>query len=630
MITLIVLSIILLLWICFTKTRNLSLSIVLCIIVHSILVWFASELLSLLNLFNYNHISLFWALTLVLEIGWLIRKQLSLNDFSHFKNLTLQSIKISLINNKLLFFLFCSFITLLFIQGIIYPPNNWDSLTYHMARIPHWIINENLSPYPTNIYRQIYSPPLSELLIGHVCILTKSDYYANSIQLVFLIGILALFNLACNELSNSKSQKIVVLTLAILTPSVLLEASSTQNDLITSFFILSTLLFIYYYYKSNTFKNTLLIGVTAGLACYTKGTSYIFLLPILAFWVFYSFRKTKEFGKTIKNYMIAITSFIVINSFYFYRNFKLTGDIFGKNEDHLFNERMNVKIFIVNSCKNIGNHFSIPKVNQVVNQFIEKIHITFKIDITDFQTNFNSIGFKLLPWQHHEDTVSNFFQILVLIIGVVLFFIKLKRTSKITKLLFSIMIFELILFNLLLKWQPWHTRLSIPIFFIAFLFLTSLIKDIRLFRDKIPYFTLFTVSLYALVIVILNPTRPFITSSQTARVAIKDGRFKKYTANYLALENDYKVAILFLKQHSDDTSLELGGDMWEYLFFKNVFESKNNFYPKNIIGIENQTKKLIEKKIPTKYIISYKTEIKGYEKLKSLKLFNFYQKSTPF
>ena len=628
MILLLLLSLVLLFSIIFKRNQNVSLSIIYTLITHALLVWGISEIFSLFDLFNHKYIKLFWSISVVTELIWILKSK-EKGDKTFFFNTILKSVKSSILNNRLLFFILFVFFIIIFIQGIIYPPNNWDSLTYHMARIPHWIINENLNPYPTPIYRQIYSPPLSELIISHVCILNKSDYFANSVQLFFLLGVLVIINLFCNEFKLSKNQKLFVLIFSALTPSILLEASSTQNDIITSFFILSTIHFIYRFYKSPSFINTLLIGTASGLSCYTKGTSYIFLLPILIFWAILVLKKVSLIKTILINYSIAILSFLSINILFFYRNYQLSGGIFGKNDDRLFNETMSLKIFFVNGLKNVGNHLSIPKLNHFTNQFIEKIHLLLNLNINDVQTNFNGIGFKLLPWQHHEDTISNFIQLIILIISIFIFLKTSNRTTNITKLLFGLIIIELVLFNLLLKWQPWHTRLTIPVFFIAFLFLASLIKDLNLLNKTRIYFLVITLSIYGFILVLLNPTRPFITNSYTSQIKVEDNRFKKYCSNYLALEKDYKLAIQFIKEHPKETSLELGGDMWEYLFYKDVIASKTKFHPKNIIGIENQTKKLANPSPPTKYVISYRTEIEGYKKIRTIELFNFYIKTNP-
>ncbi|MDR1089529.1 MAG: hypothetical protein LBL79_00500 [Prevotella sp.] len=38
-----------------------------------------------------------------------------------------------------------------FFLALAYPPNNWDSMTYHLPRIEHWIQNGNLDHYYTSI-----------------------------------------------------------------------------------------------------------------------------------------------------------------------------------------------------------------------------------------------------------------------------------------------------------------------------------------------------------------------------------------------------------------------------------------------------------------------------------------------
>ena len=51
---------------------------------------------------------------------------------------------------------------LLGIVALTAPPNTWDSMTYHMPRVEHWIENRNVEPYPTHILRQLSLGPGAE------------------------------------------------------------------------------------------------------------------------------------------------------------------------------------------------------------------------------------------------------------------------------------------------------------------------------------------------------------------------------------------------------------------------------------------------------------------------------------
>src|SRR5207302_6640370 len=40
-----------------------------------------------------------------------------------------------------------------------YPPNNYDSQTYHLPKIEHWVVQRDVSFYPTAIHRQLSMAP---------------------------------------------------------------------------------------------------------------------------------------------------------------------------------------------------------------------------------------------------------------------------------------------------------------------------------------------------------------------------------------------------------------------------------------------------------------------------------------
>src|SRR5690242_18911992 len=63
--------------------------------------------------------------------------------------------------------------------AIVAPPNNWDSTTYHMARVLNWIQQESVNHFPTYNLRQIELNPWAEYAILQFQLLSGGDYLAN-------------------------------------------------------------------------------------------------------------------------------------------------------------------------------------------------------------------------------------------------------------------------------------------------------------------------------------------------------------------------------------------------------------------------------------------------------------------
>jgi len=59
------------------------------------------------------------------------------------------------------------------------PPNRWDSLTYHMARVAHWAQAGSLGHYATGIERQNLMAPGAEIGMLHAYVLAQGDRLVN-------------------------------------------------------------------------------------------------------------------------------------------------------------------------------------------------------------------------------------------------------------------------------------------------------------------------------------------------------------------------------------------------------------------------------------------------------------------
>jgi hypothetical protein len=588
------------------KRTSLISSFIYSLIFISLLILVSTEISSILSIYNFKYLLIFWSITAIILASMALRNKGSLNAS---KTDFFQLIR----RNKETSIGLVSILFILWFQGVVYPPNNWDSMTYHMGRIVHWVANNNVDSYPTHIYRQIYDPPFAEFWIAQVCILSRTDLFANSVQLMFMLGSLATVISICKEFNFTKGAIIISIIFACTTPEILLQSSSTQNDIVTSFFILANILFGIKAYKNGTICNFLFFGMTAGFAILTKGTAYILLLPtFLLFIVFYIKKIIKKSNYVSLLKMTIIPMVIIsINFGYYYRNYKLTKDVLGKTNEHYFNESMNAKKAFLLVEKNMGLHWGVFPFNIIVNEIIKESHSVLKEDIKNPENNY--AAFSLDSFEHHEDTASNILQVVMIIICLV-FFIKCKlyRTNTLFLLLFPF--FEFVVFCITLKYQPWHTRLHTPIFFmfaipIGYIFSKN-IENLR-FRKVLIKLML----LYGFFIIIVNPTRPFIKCGLgvTNNISIFDTRFDKYlTGRHYYKGNDLGDVKNFIDSHREEKNIGIvmcgdACDTWEYPLYGDIFGDDEKFVAPHL-NVSNPSQNAIWNqkfdKTKIKYIVS--------------------------
>ncbi len=563
----------------FQKKKSLSLALTYTTLIIASATILITETSSHFKVFNYTSSILFWTITMI-GIVFINAKE---------KYILLEKYSNWIKENKKVSLFFGGFTLLLFIQGILYPPNNWDSMTYHMARIAHWVMNESIEPYPTHIYRQIYQPPLAEWIIAQVCILNRADYLANAIQLFFLLATLGVVNQIMLVFNQSKKRRIIALILAFTTPSVFMQTTSTQNDIIVSFFLLSGILFLITYLKKQNISNALFVGLSIGCALLTKGTAFVYLLPVIIFYASYLlisiYKKQVNTVKLSLHILLIIGVTIMLAFNHYQRNYRLSGDIFGASDDHFFNKNITITSTGLGILKNIGNHFSLPVCATITNKIVEKTHLLSNIPIKDENYSYKGIHFKLNEWNHNEDEVSNFMQ-MILVFGLIVFLLFNLKTSNILLILStSFCLLGFFLFAFLLKWQPWHIRLQVPLF-IMFAIPIAIFLDSSL-SNKTVLFILSLSIAYCLILSLYNPNRPLIKNYKQAKLTT---RFEKYFVAMPPFLNEYKTWRYKLKNKTKQ-NWEVHGDTWEYPIYYDCFSEDRKAF--NAINIKNQSKELI-------------------------------------
>ncbi|OUX33760.1 MAG: hypothetical protein CBE24_01905 [bacterium TMED264] len=566
----------LLIFLHFYKKNNKRLAFINSYLILSFQIFFVTELLTF---FQYlNSITVFFS-HLLFAISYY---------FYFSPKITYQKIKVKpldfLDKTMLGLIIFISAITL--IIAIISPPNNWDSMSYHLSRIQHWIQNNGVHFFGTNNFRQNLFSPFSEFIILHTQILSNSDVFANSVQWFNLIICMSTISLICKEFGLSRRLQLFSAFFICSMPIVILESSSTQNDIILSTFIL-----LFYYYQLCSIKNPsrsnlYFSGLSLGLGVLTKGTSYVFLFSIGVTYFLYSFIYNNSISrKTVLHRTIGIIFIgLSINIPHYTRSFIKYGDFLGLNSNQIHaNEIFSLLTIFSNFIRHLA--FQLGSNIELLNWYLYRIVQIFLGDkISDPKTSFLDRDFRPPFFSLHEDSAGNFIHTVLISIVFILSFFLFRKIRKIQMTSFLISLVSILLYCLLFKWQPWTGKiLSLLIVVTPF----TLVVVSYAFKDRmlkiIISFVLFILLIGTLPYLFLNKSRPLLPLNNKS--IIYQDRLMGYFNNRPELFKQYQslvknIIINDVEFSNDYIAYHLGGDTWEYPFWvmlKEKFSKKIPF-----------------------------------------------------
>lgn len=164
---------------------------------------------------------------------------------------------------------------------LVVPPNNWDSMTYHLSRVGYWLQHGSFAPWNTHNLRQTTFPINAEIGLMWTIIFWGTDQLAGFIQWVAAItGIVIIFGLA-RFLGYSRASSVFAAFVWATFPEIVLQSTSTQNDLLASVFFAGMIYLFFVSFRFNHNGALLLSGLAMGLALGTKLTA-LMALPGLA------------------------------------------------------------------------------------------------------------------------------------------------------------------------------------------------------------------------------------------------------------------------------------------------------------------------------------------------------------
>jgi hypothetical protein len=156
------------------------------------------------------------------------------------------------------------------------PPNNWDSMHYHLSRVAAWRAQGSLGYIPTHNGIENAYPQNSELLVLWTVVFLGRDVLAGLPQLLAGLACAAAVYVIGRELGHSARAAAFSALLFPTLTLVALESVTTQNDLVEASFVAAAVALA----LGRGRATAALAGIALGLAAGTKLTFLYAIGPV--------------------------------------------------------------------------------------------------------------------------------------------------------------------------------------------------------------------------------------------------------------------------------------------------------------------------------------------------------------
>jgi hypothetical protein len=349
--------------------------------------------------------------------------------------------------------------------ALVCPPNNWDSLTYHLPRIEHWIQNHTLDFYRTSIDRQLMMPGLAEVLILQLRLLSGGDRLVSLVQWLAGAGSVVLVGRIALALGAGRRGAAFARLAAATLPIGILEASTTQNDLVVSFFLLAMAERLLAWQRSRQLADAGAFAIAAGLSLAAKGTAYLIGLPFglwfLAGW--------PARGPRAALPLLGCAILLLLPNLPSYsRNLAFSGSPIGTVGRDTNNAAFGFDALVVNGSRHLAVNLATQNsdYDKWLARAVEHGLSAVGLDANAPELTFPGTSFGLSTFQNDEDFAGNPAQLLLAIAS--FGFVVLAGPSGFPRRRYALAVAAAALIFLIgLRWQPWITRLQLPLFALA-------------------------------------------------------------------------------------------------------------------------------------------------------------------
>jgi hypothetical protein len=362
-------------------------------------------------------------------------------------------------------------VALVGLTALISPPNTTDSMVYHLPRIVHWLHNRTVGFYATGELKQLKMPPWAEYAMLQFHGLTGGDRFVNLIQWFAMLGSVIGVSLIAELLGASPGGQVLAALVCATLPEGILEASGAKNDYVLGFWLVVLVYYLLAYKQDRSLATAVGIGASLGLACLTKTTAFLFAPPlILAIGLLWRWDHPLRYAR---HAMVLGALALSLNAGHFVRNYRLFGTPLGPGAEappkgfKYTNDQFGARVTVSNLVRNVALHLGTPSpaVNDGITSAAERVLAAFGVDANDPRTTWDYTTFQVPGVSRHEALAGNLLDVLLIVVTLAVLAWRWRTLELRPSLALALgLVAAFAVFCAVLKWQPWNSRLHLPLF----------------------------------------------------------------------------------------------------------------------------------------------------------------------
>lgn len=524
------------------------------------LITLSNVLLSIFRALTTLNIAIFWSLVFILFLcrGFArLKKERSLPPRPRIE-------RIGLLDGFLLaMILIIVHVTL--IIALIAPVQTYDSLTYHMSRVAHWVQNRSVSIYPTGIERQADMGPYAEFAVLHLYILQRGDRFVNLVDWFAFIGCLIASASIANRMGADRRGRLIAALFVATLPMAIAQASSTMTDIVVAYWVLCMIVEILDLASpESSFHAWAYLGLAAGLAILTKATAVAFVIPFLV-WLGFSILRQKRVRRVILPAVLSVIMLIGINIYTWTQNYVTYRNPIGSPAriEYHANQMITPAVLVSNVTRNIILNLS--SNNEAFSLFtfkvMVKIHLWIGLDPSDPRTTLGE--FHILKPSLSEDGVGNPYHLALLAVCILIGLFSIQPRLR----WYGVCaIITFLLFSIGSKAQIFAIRLQTPFFIIAAPIVGTIAGGWKSWLRTFLAVFLFLASMPILFSLQQRPIIP-LKGRTASQSILTTPRSDLYFSNSASLTYFAPIVEDIQSSNCSQIGLMLGGDDPEYLWW---------------------------------------------------------------